>query len=277
MSFSISLFHQFSTLYGVQKIEANLNLDRGDFVSISGISGSGKTTFLKILSGLIQPVNGDIIFGDQRWLDTQRGFLLSPQKRKIGMVFQDYALFPNMNVLDNIKFAAGSELEESYLHDILDALGLTHLLTRFTYQLSGGQQQRVAIARAIISKPQLLLMDEPFSALDEALKKSVQSFIYEIHQKYFFTTLIVNHQISDIKAFSNKFLKFEEEKLVAYHPKMEYDFTVEGIILSKESSDLGMLRVTVSYNGNTYQIPMPAKEAGKLNVGDTMKFGCYSR
>jgi molybdate transport system ATP-binding protein len=277
MSFSISLFHQFSTLHGVQKIEANLNLDRGDFVSISGISGSGKTTFLKILSGLIQPVNGDIIFGDQRWLDTQRGFLLSPQKRKIGMVFQDYALFPNMNVLDNIKFAAGSELEESYLHDIIDALGLAHLLTRFTYQLSGGQQQRVAIARAIISKPQLLLMDEPFSALDEALKKSVQSFIYELHQKYFFTTLIVNHQISDIKAFSNKFLKFEEDKLVAYQPKMEYDFTVEGIILSKESSDLEICHVTVSYNGNTYQIPLPAKEAGKLNIGDTLKFGSYSR
>ena len=277
MNFSISIFHSFSTLQGIQKIEANLNLNVGDFVSISGVSGSGKTTFLKILCGLIQPINGDIRFGNQFWLDTQKGLLLSPQNRKIGMVFQDYALFPNINVLDNIKFAAVHPLDKIFLRDIIDTLGLTDLLTRFTYQLSGGQQQRVAIARAIISKPRLLLMDEPFSALDEALKKSVQSFIYELHQKFFFTTLIVNHQISDIKAFSTKFLKFEGEKLVDYQPKLEYDFTVEGIIISKEIGNPEMCQVTVSYQGHTYRIPFPAKEAERLQVGDTLKFGSYCR
>ncbi len=277
MNFPISIFHQFSTLQGIQKIEANLNLNLGDFVSISGVSGSGKTTFLKILSGLIQPMNGNIRFGDQPWLDTQKRFLLSPKYRKIGMVFQDYALFPNMNVLDNIKFAAGQSFNENFLRDIIDALGLENFLTRFTYQLSGGQQQRVAIARAIISKPQVLLMDEPFSALDETLKKSVLSFIYDLHQKYFFTTLVVNHQISEINAFSNQFLKFEGEKLVAYLPKMEYGFMVEGIILAKKMVDLEIYQVSVSYQGHTFEIPFPAKEAGKLQVGDTLKFGSISR
>ena len=209
MNFSIDLFHSFSTLQGIQKIEANLQIPLGEYVSISGISGSGKTTFLRLISGLIQPQNGTICWGEQVWHDTKNKQCIPPQERNIGMVFQDYALFPNMNTLDNIIFACKEKVEKKYLQSIVDTLGLDNYLTRYPYQLSGGQQQRVAIARALISKPALLLLDEPFSALDESLKKTVQSFIYEIHQQNSMTTFVVSHQISEIKPYAQRFLQFE--------------------------------------------------------------------
>lgn len=276
MNLSISLFHSFTTLQGFQNIEANLELQAGDFVSISGISGSGKTTFLKILAGLVHPVQGDIRFGAQIWLDTQRGYVLPPQKRKIGFVFQDYALFPNMTVLENIQFSGGKFLDKNYLNDMIEALGLGSLLTRFMHQLSGGQQQRVAVARALISKPRFLFLDEPYSALDETSRKSVQSFVFESHRKFSFTTLLVNHQLSDVRVNSNKFLKFEAGKIEAFQPPQEFHFMVPGVILSKEMNEGPECRLIVLYRGMHYSVPLPNSEAEKFHVGDPITFGIFN-
>lgn len=275
MNFSIDLFHSFSTLQGMQKIEANLQIPFGEFVSISGISGSGKTTFLRLISGLIQPKNGTICWGEQVWHDTKNKQWVPPQERNIGMVFQDYALFPNMNTLDNIIFACKEKVEKKYLQSILDTLGLDNYLTRYPYQLSGGQQQRVAIARALISKPALLLLDEPFSALDESLKKTVQSFIYEIHKQNSMTTLVVSHQISEIKPYAHRFLHFENEKLTDYHYIEKKNLSVQGILISKEMSASEMSQVTLLYDGKTYQFPFPSSELEKLNIGDKIHFGLF--
>lgn len=275
MNFSIDLFHSFSTLQGMQKIEVNLQIPLGEFVSISGISGSGKTTFLRLISGLIQPQNGTIYWGKQVWHDTKTKQCIPPQERNIGMVFQDYALFPNMNTLDNIIFACKEKVEKKYLQSIIDTLGLDNYLTRYPLQLSGGQQQRVAIARALISKPALLLLDEPFSALDETLKKTVQSFIYEIHQHNSMTTLVVSHQISEIKPYAHRFLHFENEKLTDYAYDEKNNFTVQGIIISKEMSASEMSQVTLLYDGKTYQSPFPSSELERLNIGDKIHFGIF--
>ena len=275
MNFSIDLFHSFSTLQGIQKIEANLQIPLGEYVSISGISGSGKTTFLRLISGLIQPQNGTIYWGEQVWHDTKNKQCIPPQERNIGMVFQDYALFPNMNTLDNIIFACKEKVEKKYLHSILDTLGLDNYLPRYPHQLSGGQQQRVAIARALISKPALLLLDEPFSALDESLKKTVQSFIYEIHQQNSMTTFVVSHQISEIKPYAHRFLQFENEKLLDYHYIEKKNLSVQGILISKEMSVSEMSQVTLLYDGKTYQFPFPSSELEKLNIGDKIHFGIF--
>ncbi len=275
MNFSIDLSHSFSTFQGIQKIEANLQIPLGEYVSISGISGSGKTTFLRLISGLVQPQNGTICWGDQVWHDTKSKQCIPPQERNIGMVFQDYALFPNMNTLDNIIFASIEKVEKKYLQSILDTLGLDNYLTRYPHQLSGGQQQRVAIARALISKPALLLLDEPFSALDESLKKTVQSFIYEIHQQNSMTTLLVSHQISEIKPYVHRFLRFENEKLVDATYIEKKNFTVQGILISKEMSASEMSQVTLLYDGKTYQYPFPSSELEKLNIGDKIHFGLF--
>ena len=275
MNFSIDLLHSFSTFQGIQKIEANLQISLGEYVSISGISGSGKTTFLRIISGLIQPQNGTICWGEQVWHDTKNKQCIPPQERNIGMVFQDYALFPNMNTLDNIIFACKEKVEKKYLHSILDTLGLDNYLPRYPHQLSGGQQQRVAIARALISKPALLLLDEPFSALDESLKKTIQSFIYEIHQQNSMTTLVVSHQISEIKPYAHRFLQFENEKLLDYHYIEKKNLSVQGILISKEMSVSEMSQVTLLYDGKTYQFPFPSSELEKLNIGDKIHFGIF--
>ena len=275
MNFSIDLFHSFSTFQGIQKIEANLQISLGEYVSISGISGSGKTTFLRLISGLIQPQNGTICWGEQVWHDTKTKQCIPPQERNIGMVFQDYALFPNMNTLDNIIFACKEKVEKKYLQSIVDTLGLDNYLTRYPYQLSGGQQQRVAIARALISKPALLLLDEPFSALDESLKKTVQSFIYEIHQQNSMTTFVVSHQISEIKPYAHRFLQFENEKLLDYHYIEKKNLSVQGILISKEMSVSEMSQVTLLYDGKTYQFPFPSSELEKLNIGDKIHFGIF--
>ena len=275
MNFSIDLSHSFSTFQGIQKIEANLQIPLGEYVSISGISGSGKTTFLRLISGLIQPQNGTICWGEQVWHDTKTKQCIPPQERNIGMVFQDYALFPNMNTLNNIIFACKEKVEKKYLQSILDTLGLDNYLTRYPHQLSGGQQQRVAIARALISKPALLLLDEPFSALDESLKKTVQSFIYEIHQQNSMTTLVVSHQISEIKPYAHRFLQFENEKLLDYQYIEKKNLSVQGILISKEISESEMSQVTLLYDGKTYQFPFPSSELGKLNIGDKIHFGIF--
>ena len=275
MNFSIDLFHSFSTLQGIQKIEANLQIPLGEYVSISGISGSGKTTFLRLISGLIKPQNGTIYWGEQVWHDTKNKQCIPPQERNIGMVFQDYALFPNMNTLDNIIFACKEKVEKKYLQSIVDTLGLDNYLTRYPYQLSGGQQQRVAIARALISKPALLLLDEPFSALDESLKKTVQSFIYEIHQQNSMTTFVVSHQISEIKPYAHRFLQFENEKLLDYHYIEKKNLSLQGILISKEMSVSEMSQVTLLYDGKTYQFPFPSSELEKLNIGDKIHFGIF--
>ncbi len=275
MNFSIDLSHSFSTFQGIQKIEANLQIPFGEFVSISGISGSGKTTFLRLISGLIQPKNGTICWGEQVWHDTKTKQCIPPQERNIGMVFQDYALFPNMNTLDNIIFACKEKVEKKYLQSILDTLGLYNYLTRYPHQLSGGQQQRVAIARALISKPALLLLDEPFSALDESLKKTIQSFIYEIHQQNSMTTLVVSHQISEIKPYAHRFLQFENEKLMDYHYIEKKNLSVQGMLISKEMSASEMSQVTLLYDGKTYQFPFPSSELEKLNIGDKIHFGLF--
>ena len=275
MNFSIDLFHSFSTLQGIQKIEANLQIPLGEYVSISGISGSGKTTFLRLISGLIQPQNGTIYWGEQVWHDTKNKQCIPPQERNIGMVFQDYALFPNMNTLDNIIFACKEKVEKKYLQSIVDTLGLDNYLTRYPYQLSGGQQQRVAIARALISKPALLLLDEPFSALDESLKKTVQSFIYEIHQQNSMTTFVVSHQISEIKPYAHRFLQFENEKLLDYHYIEKKNLSLQGILISKEMSASEMSQVTLLYDDKTYQFPFPSSELEKLNIGDKIHFGIF--
>jgi len=273
MNFSVNLFYHFSTLHGTQHIETNLDLQTGDFISVSGISGSGKTTFLKLLCGLIHPEYGNIHLGEKVWLDTERGIMVSPQERKIGMVFQDYALFPNMNVRDNMLFAATKNGDASYFHTLLEALGLGNLLTRFPHQLSGGQQQRVAIARALISKPALLLMDEPFSALDEALRKNIQAFIYDLHQKYDFTTLIVNHQVSELRPYANKFLTFENEKLITYSPEDENKVTVCGVVISKEMTESALSHLQVMVEGKAYKIPIPTHEAKKFQIGEMIYVG----
>ena len=186
--------------------ELDFSVKKGEFVSFIGESGSGKTTFLKCLAGLEKINSGKITLNNKILND--KDIFIKPHLRKIGFIFQDYPLFPHLNTLDNIKI----NLKESYYTNLdyfIDLMGLSNLLKRFPHELSGGEQQRVSIARALIREPDLLLMDEPFSNLDSAIKSKIQNEIYKILKKTNTTTILVTHDIKDTFDISDKLLVFK--------------------------------------------------------------------
>jgi len=175
---------------------------------VYGPSGSGKTTFLKILAGLITPEQGVITVNGKCWLDTSRKIDLSPQERKVGFVFQDYALFPNMTVKEHLHYAT----QDTALINRLLQMGK---MKSFSHQkpahLSGGQQQRLAILRALAQKPGLLVLDEAFSALDDELREELIIELKIILKEFGTTTIIVSHHLLETAGFADRALKIEQE------------------------------------------------------------------
>ena len=181
----------------------DLTVAKGEFVSFLGPSGCGKTTVLRMIAGFETPTSGKI------QIDGQDVTGLSPNKRRIGMVFQSYALFPNLNVFGNIAFGLrvaglGKDETGARVHEMLKLIGLEHLAARYPYEMSGGQQQRVALARALAPKPQVLLLDEPLSALDAKIRVSLREEIREIQRQLGITTVFVTHDQEEAMSISDR-------------------------------------------------------------------------
>lgn len=200
------------TASGPGALELAFDLREGELLALGGPSGSGKTTLLRILAGLIRPKQGYIVLGGERWLDTEKAIFKRPQERRVGLVFQDYALFPNMSVRENLKYALQKGQPESDLDELIHMSDLEALLDRYPRQLSGGQQQRVALARALARKPDLLLLDEPMAALDTALRNRLQDHILHIHRRYGLRTILVSHDAAEIAKMADRVLLLHEGK-----------------------------------------------------------------
>ncbi|MEB0260911.1 MULTISPECIES: ATP-binding cassette domain-containing protein [unclassified Mucilaginibacter] len=166
---------------------------------ITGPSGAGKTTFLKMVAGLINPDSGTIKAGNTIWFDASQNINLSPQKRHIGFVFQDYALFPNMTVKEHLEYATN---DTAWINRLLSIGGLETFTNHKPNHLSGGQQQRLAILRALATKPKLLLMDEPFSALDIKMKSALIKELQALFIGLGATALIVSHNPQELDGIS---------------------------------------------------------------------------
>lgn len=190
------------TSEGKEVLELKLTVPRHGFISIYGKSGVGKTTLLRMIAGLTQPDSGYIRVNGEAWFDSKQKINLKPQKRNIGYVFQDYALFPNMTVKEHLLYAQFYK-EKDYVSELLDSFHLKGLCERKPSKLSGGQQQRLATARALARKPQILLLDEPLSALDSETRESLQFEILQAHKKYEATTLLVSHDLNEICKLSD--------------------------------------------------------------------------
>ncbi|MXV52638.1 ATP-binding cassette domain-containing protein [Pedobacter sp. HMF7647] len=162
---------------------------------ITGPSGSGKTTFLKLIAGLIKPDSGTITVGEKTWFDSKQKINLSPQKRRAGFVFQDYALFPNMTVMEHLTYASQNK---PLIHKLLATGNMQSFVNHRPAHLSGGQQQRLAILRALATEPGVLLMDEPFSALDEELRIALIADLKQLLQEIKTTCLIVTHHPAEL-------------------------------------------------------------------------------
>ncbi len=183
--------------------DVSFKINAGEFFSILGPSGCGKTTTLRMIAGFVMPTNGEIFIGDND-ITYQ-----APEKRNIGFVFQNYAIFPHMNVFDNISFGLKMRsIEQKTINEkvkkALNQVNLNGYERRYQRELSGGEQQRVALARVLVTEPQILLLDEPLSALDKKLREEMKIWIKELQKKLKITTVYVTHDQSEALTMSDR-------------------------------------------------------------------------
>ena len=188
--------------------DASFEVASGEIVTLLGPSGCGKTTTLRCIAGLEKPTGGRIVIGDRTVVDVGAGVFVPPHKRDLGMVFQSYAIWPHMNVIENVSYALeGRGLSKAEMKDramkALDTVQMAHLADRPAPRLSGGQQQRVAIARALVGRPQALLFDEPLSNLDAKLRNEMRKELRRLQQQIGLTSVYVTHDQSDALAISD--------------------------------------------------------------------------
>jgi len=180
----------------------NLQLEKEKIACILGPSGCGKTTLLKLIAGLSKVQEGEIFLNEN--LVSSSNIHLKTEKRKIGFLFQDYALFPHQTVKQNLQFAIKNKSTSHRVEEIMDVIKLSDSLEKYPHELSGGEQQRVALARSIIAKPDLLLLDEPFSSLDLNLKEEVRDDTLHLLQKSNISVLLVTHDPFEAMFISNQ-------------------------------------------------------------------------
>lgn len=192
----LNIKHQIFTSSGNKFLEINEMIEEGSFVHISGDSGIGKTTFFKILAGIITPDFGFIKVNNSILLDTENRIFLSPQKRNISIMFQNYALFPNMTVKQNLAFAQ-KEKNSEIIDYYLEKFNLKNFKDVFPSKLSGGQQQRVALARTLAQNAEIILLDEPLSAVDASLRQSMMEEIFKINVNQGSTIFMISHTQED--------------------------------------------------------------------------------
>jgi molybdate transport system ATP-binding protein len=214
LSIDLSLF---------QLNEVSFSLRKGDFLAIIGPTGAGKTILLESLLGIYPLKEGRILLKN---VDIS---ILPPEKRKIGIIYQDYALFPHLNVYKNIEYGLNCKNSEK-VKEISKLLNIEHLLDRMPDTLSGGEKQRVALARALIVEPEIILMDEPFSALDNVSKFLIRQTVKKISERFNITIILVTHDLDDVWGLANKvavvrkgsLLQFGTVEDIMYRPKDDF-------------------------------------------------------
>jgi len=199
---SVSYGYQDDAILVLDKI--NINIGQGEIYTFIGPSGCGKSTFLYVLSGILQDYTGTVLID---------GRPVNPKAQRIGLILQNYGLLPWKNVRQNIILGVkikGQPRQEEYYDYILKQLGIDQLLDRYPKELSGGQQQRVAIARAFLLKPDILLMDEPFSALDAISREEMQELFLKIWQEHNVTTVFITHSVDEALYLGSKIVVFSD-------------------------------------------------------------------
>jgi molybdate transport system ATP-binding protein len=189
------------------------DLEPGTVVAWLGASGSGKTTLLRCVAGLERPQRGRIIVDGVAWFDSARSIDEPPERRRVGVLFQDYALFPHMTVAGNIAFGASSD-GSPHVRQVIDTLRLGGLENRFPRELSGGQQQRVALARALCREPRLLLLDEPLSALDTPTREELRHELGTLIRASRIPACIITHDRLDALTLADRTMLFDEGALI---------------------------------------------------------------
>ncbi len=254
---------------GDMQLAVNLNIKKGEFVALSGKSGSGKTTLLRILAGL-EAAEGRITVATKEWLNEKTS--LAVQKRAIGFVFQDYALFENMTIEQNLLYAANDKELAAHLLELTE---LTTLKNRYPHALSGGQKQRVSICRALMKRPKILLLDEPLSALDSAMRTKLQNELLTLHKEFQTTTIMVSHDPSEIYRLASRVIILENGAVVndgkptdvLLKKQGSQKFSFEGELLEIKKVDVIFIAI-VAIGQQLVEVALSHNEADKLTIGD---------
>lgn len=272
---SIDIEKRMSTASGPINLAIQSTIPAGELVALFGESGTGKTTLLRILAGLVTPDKGLIKFGNTVWFDSEKQINIAPQDRNISLMFQDYALFPNMTVEQNIQFAQ-SKKNQSAVNELVELFGLSEFRKRKPTGLSGGQKQRVALARALARKPQLLLLDEPLSALDAEMRAALQDEIAQAHQLLGVTTIIVSHDLNEVFRLATQVLCIENG-MITRSGKPETVFSdnsisgkvqITGQIARIDKQDTINIVTVISGNNQIIKVIAFDNDLENLKIGD---------
>lgn len=263
------------TANGPMNLAVRASIPSGELIALFGESGAGKTTLLRILAGLVTPDKGLIKFGSTVWFESEKKINIPPQNRNISLMFQDYALFPNMTVEQNIQFAQ-PEKDYSKVNELLALFGMSEFRKRKPTSLSGGQKQRVALARALARKPQLLLLDEPLSALDAEMRTTLQDEIVQAHQLLGVTTILVSHDLNEVFRLSTQVFCIENGSITRTG-KPEEVFSdnsisgkvqITGQIARIEKQDTINIVTVISGNNQIIKVIAFDNDLENLRIGD---------
>ncbi|PIY07943.1 MAG: hypothetical protein COZ18_14830 [Flexibacter sp. CG_4_10_14_3_um_filter_32_15] len=245
-----NIYKKFPLMESYAVNDISFSLKKGETLALLGESGSGKTTLLRMIAGLEKPSEGSITLQNKLVFNNTDSIFVKPEKRNVGLFFQHYALFPHLTVFENIAYGLSSKLynksqKKEQVSEMLALIELPNYEKRFPHELSGGQQQRIALARALAPKPELLLLDEPFSNLDEQLKGEVRQQIKAILEKTQTTTILVTHDLQDALSLADslavmrngKIEQLDNPQKLYQNPNTEYVATLFGEIQEIINSD----------------------------------------
>lgn len=260
---------------GKMLLDIELEVESGDMVTLYGRSGAGKTSLLMLLAGLMHPDKGHIRVGEEVWTDMEKGIRRRPQERNVGLVFQEYALFPNMTVMENLTYAMRKGQKDDQREHLIEIMDLKELKNRKPDTLSGGQKQRVALARALVNKPRILLLDEPLSALDQDMRGKLQQYILQVHREYGLTTLLISHDVTEIIKMSDYVLEMDNGRVlrkatpgeIFTHEKLNAKFQFTGEVMKMTHQDFIVI-VTVLVGRELVKVVANDSEVEGMAVGD---------
>lgn len=275
----IALQKKLTTVDEQMLLDVTFSIKPGSFITLYGDSGVGKTSILRMIAGLLSVDQGHIRVSRKTWLDTRKKICLKPQQRKIGFMFQEYTLFANMTVKENLLFALEKGQDKSIIKELIEIIELEPLQDSKPEKLSGGQKQRVALARAMVRKPEILMLDEPLSALDQKMRSKLQDYILKIHQKYAMTTILISHEISEIIKMSDYVFMLDQGKIIKQGNPIdlltnksidqEIQFIGEIILIEKEINHKHI--VTLLTGANIIHLSIDKKRLSALKIGDKVQ------